>query len=339
MPRAIRLSEAMTDYRLHLQARGLGERTVKNALQPLNRAISEWGDLNTTSITGTHIDRIFRSAEWSPATRNLYLGNMRQFFTWCRRENLISRDFDPTDGWRNQRVPRIDKMRLPMEEFPDLLNAARHPRDRMICALGIYTFCRGSEIQTLTWENVDLARHSLGVYRHKTRESDTLPISTELAEEIVRWQNWYRRDRHEIRGNWYLTPSKAPNPTRYNPTTRRIEVTGEFATLRPDRVATHPYRSVQRALAVLGYDTRGEGEHTLRRSGARALFDTLREQGYDGALMRVSSMLGHRDTRVTERYIGLSLERQQRNEMIAGRIMFPGITASAEVTLLRAGSA
>jgi extradiol dioxygenase family protein len=42
---------------------------------------------------------------------------------------------------------------------------------------------------------------------------------------------------------------------------------------------SHPYRVAQRGLKALGYSTLGEGEHTLRRSGARALADRLRAAG------------------------------------------------------------
>lgn len=329
MPRNVELSEAIAEYRGHLVARGLRANTVRNNMQALNRATEAWGNIQVGSIQGAHIDRLFRRAEWGASTRNLYLGFLRSFFAWCRREGHMSRDFDPTAGWGNVRVPRVEKMRLPLDEFPSLLDACAHPRDRMICSLGVYTFLRGGEIATLRVSDVDLPGHALQVYRHKTSESDVLPISTELEGELTRYLSWYRSNQStpSLRSHWFLVPSKGPNPTRQNPVTHRIEVVpNALADLRPGNQVTHPYRAVQRALARLGYETRGEGEHTLRRSGARALFDTLRDQGYDGALMRVSSMLGHRDTRVTERYIGLSLERTQRNEMIAGRVMFPSLS-------------
>lgn len=325
MARQVRMSDALDEYRSHLQARGLAGNTLKGQMQPLTRALAEWGNLYVSSITGQHIDKLFRVAKWGPSTRNIYLGYLRGFFTFCRREGYMSRDFEPTDGWRNVKVPNRDRLRIPLDEFPLLLDANQHPRDRMVCALGLYTFMRGGEIQTLTIGDIDLKKFTLNMYRHKTQEWDSLPICEELAEELERWFSWYRADRNtpHLKHEWMLTPAKMPNPTRYNPVTRHIEVVTDVLTsVRPERRMTHPYRSVQRALKKLGYDTYGEGEHTLRRSGSRCLFDTLRAEGYDGALMRVSSMLGHKDTRVTERYIGLSLERTQRNEHFAGKPMF-----------------
>jgi integrase len=144
---------------------------------------------------------------------------------------------------------------------------------------------------------------------------------------MTRYLNWYRENQNGLVGSWFLVPSKKPDQWTWDKDTGMLGRIDVLADLRPENRVTHPYRAVQRALAVMGYETHKEGEHTLRRSGARALFDTLREQGYDGALMRVSSMLGHRDTRVTEHYIGLSLERTQRNAMFAGQPMFPQLEA------------
>lgn len=338
--RSTQLSDAIAEYRLHMEARGLEPRTIKNNLQPVTRGLAEWGNIQTGSITGQHIDRLFRKAQWGPSTRNLYLGSLRGFFTWCRREGHIAKDFDPTAGWGTMRTPRRDRFRLDVEDFPLLLDACKHPRDRFVCALGLFTFLRGGEIASLRVADLDLTRFELTIWRHKTKEDDVLPVCQELAEEAERWLAWYRQDTNRVPldPNWFLVPAKLPNRTRQNPLTHRIEVVeDELAPLRPTKQMTHPYRAVQRALAALGYEVRGEGEHTLRRSGARALFDTLRDQGYDGALMRVSSFLGHKDTRITEHYIGLSLERTKRNESFAGKPMFAKDETAIVLPLNREG--
>lgn len=98
---------------------------------------------------------------------------------------------------------------------------------------------------------------------------------------------------------------------------------------------SHPYRVAQRGLAKLGYDTKQEGEHTLRRSGARALADRLRHEGTDSALLRVASMLGHKDIRITQHYIGWDTERDQRNELLAGQPMFPELRQQARLRVVR----
>lgn len=87
----------------------------------------------------------------------------------------------------------------------------------------------------------------------------------------------------------------------------------------------NPHITVQRVLKRAGYPHFKEGQHTLRRSGARAYFDALVEQGYDGALRRVQSMLGHAHANMTERYLGIDLDRKKRNDDLRGVSMFPSL--------------
>ena len=67
----------------------------------------------------------------------------------------------------------------------------------------------------------------------------------------------------------------------------------------------------------------GEGSHTLRRSGARALFDRLAESGYDRSLRIVQSMLHHSSVTITEKYIGVTPDQRSRDEIIKGQEMYP----------------
>jgi hypothetical protein len=55
------------------------------------------------------------------------------------------------------------------------------------------------------------------------------------------------------------------------------------------------------------------------------LYRTLEHEQGTNALMRVAAMLGHKDTKVTMHYIGLTQERDARNKAIAGNLMFPQI--------------
>ena len=321
MPRNATMSEALAEYERHLRARGLADNTVKNNMQALTAARKEWGDIQVLSIRPVHIDRLFQSNGWGPSTRNLYRGSLSQFFKWTRNHGYMARDFDPLFGWRNERVPDQNRLRLSPEEFYPLLETAEHPRDRAALALGLFTFARGSELQAMRVNDLDLGNLTLDMYRIKNKMYDTMPVCDELREEMVRWLNWYRQDQGTLVGSWYLVPSKKPDEwTNIDGVFQRV---GGLAGLRPEQRIGHPYTIPQRALAALGYGTQQEGFHTLRRSGARALFDTLRDSGKDGALMRVSSMLGHRDTKVTEHYIGLNTERDQRNAMLQGEAMFP----------------
>ncbi len=81
---------------------------------------------------------------------------------------------------------------------------------------------------------------------------------------------------------------------------------------------THPERVVHAALARVGLPTRHEGAHTIRRAVARHFFDSLvaTDLGYDGALRTVSALLHHSNAATTETYLGLSSERQRRDNRL-----------------------
>lgn len=326
------LSDAIDQYLGYLRAKRMADNTVKGTTYLLKGTLACWGNIQVCNLQPRHIDRLFAEKGWSPRTHNTNLQIIKAFLAWCRNAGYLPINSDPTFGWRNQRVPDLDSLRVPIEEFGALLDACEHPRDRAQVAVGLFLFLRGSELINLRIGDVDFKRYEVHVYRVKTKQEDTLPMCTELAEELRPWLNWYRQDRGILRDDWYLLPSKAKQPfTRVNGKLVRPE---GLAPLQPDKRQSHPYRPAQRALEALGYDTLREGEHTLRRSGARAYADSLRAQGYDGALLRVASMLGHKDTKQTERYIGWGLERRQRNEALAGKSMFGDTLAQASGTIL-----
>jgi integrase len=109
---------------------------------------------------------------------------------------------------------------------------------------------------------------------------------------------------------------------------RYLFATGDHG-VDPNKPFRNNYLPVQRAVARLGMDGTRVGVHTLRASAARHLFTELSNMGYDGALRRVSSLLGHKNTTTTERYLGLSLERSSRNQQFSGNRMFPSLAQPA----------
>jgi integrase len=325
--RKIQLAEATKEYEAHLRSKGLAINTVKANTQPLRSGLKTWGDIQIATIRPVHIDRLFAEGNWAPSTRNLHRGALLQFFAWCRHNQYMARDFDPLFGWRNMKVPRVRKMRLDVDEFYPLMDSAEHPRDRAAIAVGLFTMARGSEIQNIRVGDLNMKDLTMEIYRVKTKTWDTMPVCEELREEMVRWMNWYRADQGNLVGSWFLIPSKAPDLWKNEG--GRLVPTGVLSHVRPEQKMTHPYRVAQRGLKALGYDVKGEGEHTLRRSSARAMADRLREEGTDGALMRVASILGHQDLKVTQHYIGWDVEAEKRDEMLKGKTMFPSIRRDA----------
>ncbi len=52
-----------------------------------------------------------------------------------------------------------------------------------------------------------------------------------------------------------------------------------------------------------------------------------------GDIFKLSRILGHSSVKTTEIYLGLSLEREQRNELIAGQVMFPSVRNATVIPL------
>lgn len=333
MPNAT-MKEAIDAYEAHLTAKGRAVNTINNNLQPLRHLWRVVGDINVASLRPQHVDKMFTKSNWSPATRNLYIGNLKGFVKFLRRMNYVPKDFDFMDGWEPGRVPKAESLIIPPEEFASLLDAAKHPRDRALIAVGLFTFCRSSEVCTIRVGDVDFDRDTIAIFRWKTSQADILPMCSELKEELLRWLAYYEKAVGGLQTGYYLVPALGPNTMRYNPHTRLLEPENEVQPIRPTTKIGHPYEPVQRALAAIGYPTGRTGGHTLRRSGARALFDQCRSVGYDGALRHVASMLGHADTKITEQYLGLGIERMQRNELLAGKPMLPNLTTPLPVTRL-----
>lgn len=335
MNEKVRLSDAIDGYMAHLEAKGRTRNTIKNHRQPLNKALEVWGNIYVASITPQHIDSLFAAGGWGASTRNLYLSMLRGgFFAWCRRFKYLPRHYDPTDGWDNARVERRPKLWIGPEEFANLLEVCDNPRDRAVIALGLFTFCRGSEISSLTIGDLDFDNHYVRIHRHKTKEWDELPMSKELEDELSRWLAEYRRQAGSLQNGWYLVPARSALPMAFDFDLKKLQPTGQPARLKPTTQLGKPYDCVKRALARIGHDEKGNGAHVLRRSGARALFQRLRVEGYDSALRRTSAMLGHKSVTVTEVYLGLELEKQQRNELIAGKVMFPSMHGGSVVRRL-----
>ena len=331
------LDSAIAEYLAYRTSHSDAANTVRNNGQVLGKALSAWGNVFVQDIGPQHIARLFGTTNWSASTRNQYRSNLASFFKWARACNYMSKDHDPLAGWGTVRVPEVEQFRVPVEDFPALLDAAPHPRDRIITALGIYTLCRGSELAALRVCDVDMQALTLHVYRIKTKQEDWLPICEELRDELVRWFNYYRADQGTLEQHWYLAPAKDKAKHRPAGQAKLVRVP-EDEHLRPEVKEAKPYRAVQRAMKAIGIDPRGKriGVHTTRRSGARALADQYRTQGVDATLLEVGSMMGHKDTKTTQSYIGWNMTRIQRNERLAGKRMFdPGSETVTDATNVR----
>lgn len=329
------LQDAANDYHYHRQAAGIAHNTRRSELIVTRSFITVVGNIYVENVTDRHIDQWFAhtSQTRSANTRVLDHGVLSRWFAWCASTKRAPRYFAPMAGRKPPRKEEHERRRVHVSQFPALLDTATHPRDRIVLALGLYLFLRASEVTSLRVRDVDLAAGTVNVNVHKGKRHDVMPVSTELASELRRWLTRYTQECGPLNPDWWLCPAKTP-PT----------FQGGQPRLKPDSPVSNPQTIVHRALIGIGWttDTGGstpgagqrEGVHTLRRSGARALYDTRVDNGgtYDGAIRVVQAMLHHKSVTTTEHYIGLDIDIARRNDLIAGNTMYPALTADNVVS-------
>lgn len=318
--------EALPEYLAHLRARDLAESTIRGRALSLRELDRTAGSVAIWNLGSRQLDAVFsKHPDWSPGTRNNRLSHYKSFFKWARARGYMHRDSDPAFGYKFAKVPTGDRLRIPVSEWPRLGAACELPRERIVIALGLYLFLRSSEVRGIQLKHLNLSSFEMDVNRRKTRDRDVMPMSQELGEELRTYLTWYSENLGSD-PNFYLVPASrvqaGPNgfvkgSIQYDPSKPYAEV----------------HDIVKKVLHRAGYPVHGQGNHTLRRSGARAYFDALVEAGYDGALRRVQSMLGHAKAEMTERYLGLELDRHRRNFALAGKPMFPSLKADNVVAL------
>lgn len=337
-----RLSDAIEQYLAFQKSNGLKANTIRSHGHVLRRLYLVAGDVYPASINDAHINAYFQTAAASRAAASLGIDHstLNRFFAWCIRSRLVSSRDNPMSGRKAPRAMPTERDRVAMKDFPRLLDAAEahHPRDRIVVALGLYLFLRGSEVCDLRIQDVSLDSGEIRTRMFKTSEVDVMPISSELDHELRRWLTYYSREQGAPNPSWFLAPAK--RAARFvGGNTRGLDQISDRL-LSPERRIVKVEDIPKRALEDIGYQIRGvdgvsrrEGMHTLRRSGARAQFDTLRDRGYDGALRHVQTMLHHKNSTETERYIGLTLDRVKRNELVKGLPMYPSLQEASVVSI------
>jgi integrase len=323
----MKLSDASIAYIDYRYSHGTAEATISNYRSLFSRLRKAVGNPDMSQFGHAECDAwaALASDNLCAATFNSERSNLGAFLRWAHSRGLTPKGAELTESMPTRRVQKKERRRVPMSSFPALLDAAPTPRDRMVVALGLFLFLRASEVVTLRIRDVDLSSGEVAVVVHKTGDVDLMPISSELDAELRRWLSHYAELCGELQGDWLLVPAKVGYRFHDSATV-----------LTPTKPMTRISDNVKAALVGIGWDVSGAGEgvHTLRRSGARALFDTLVDAGVDGALRRVQSYLHHSSVTMTEHYIGLTQDRAVRDREAKGKPMFPSL-ADASVARLR----
>lgn len=316
------LNEAIDQYVSDRRSKGIAASTIRNDRTTLGQLLAAIGNVQTHYIGPKQLDRFWAAyPDWSAGTWNLKRAVLMGFFEWLRKRGHMSKTHDPLDGLRKRRVPKRPLNLVPQSQFEELLAAAENPRDRALVAIGLYLFTRVSETTALRWRDFDFDGKTVAVYRYKTEDFDILPMCEELEEEMRRWKFEYGRLVGEVpRLEWYVTP-RYSRPRFKGGAGGRLYM-HEPPTLMPQHKLVNVTTAVKSVLQRLGYDAEQEGGHTLRRSGATALYHELSRVGHDRAIRMCQAMLGHKNLATTEVYLSLDLDKKARNDLLAGKRMF-----------------
>jgi integrase len=318
------LSDAIAAYVADRRAKGYASGTISNTQRILRHLLAAVGNIDTKSLRPQHVDAFWvRVGHWAPGTLNVARADLNAFFRWGQQRGYVRRDIDLMGGTRAFRVPDRNRIIIPQAEFAPFIEGAANPRVRVAVATGLYLFTRISETSALRWQDIDLDASRVEVYRKKTGKLDTLPICEELAHELRRWKLEYASQMGSAPApGWYLIPGRAHG--------FRTGVSSDGFGFNPEQqhppdptVRPNMSRPIRDELVRAGYYQDREGGHTLRRSGAIALYDQLSSVGHDRAIRVVQAMLGHASIKTTEVYLRLDLDRKVRNDLLAGKPMFP----------------
>jgi integrase len=335
------LSPAVEAYLRHRRSQDYSKATLRHDQQVLKRFMAINGNIWCHAIKDLHVNRHFEevSKTRAPSSMRNDHATLHQFFRWCRHTGRMPVDSDPMFGRRQPKVQQRERNRIPVGDFARLLDTAeaKERRDRALVAVLLYTLMRDSEVTSLRVRDVDLGGGWIRATVHKTRDEDMVPISEELDSELRDWLTHYTVMVGPLQPHYFLIPSRTVHPVRGDDG----RITHHDSAYKPEKQIRAAGRIVTPLLERFGFpvvDHNGkplnEGAHTIRRSGARALFDQLVDGGYDHGLRVVQSLLHHKSLTMTERYIGISADRRSRDEILKGRTMYK-VERSNVVELVR----
>lgn len=342
--KSVLLSDAIEDYLRHRKSQDYSKSTLNKDEGTLRKLLSVTGNVWLHMLTTGHVTRFFEEAaktQQPQSLRNTHT-TLSVFFGWARETGRMPRTNNPMYGRRKPKPVRRERNRLDFSQFPGLLAAAgeRDPRDRMAVSMLLYLLARDQEVADIRIRDVNLAAGTIHVRVWKTRQEDTMPICAELDAELRVWLRYYAEEVGHLEPHYFLLPARRTRPLFKE---GRIYA-NETLDYRPEKAMGPMGNCVNPILDAVGFPIKdengkrlGEGAHTIRRSGARALFDKLLQEGVvDSALEIVQSMLHHANMVQTQRYIGFEPSRHKRDELIKGKRLYA--VAEANVVELRSVS-
>jgi len=297
------LLEARRDYITWRKSQGYKPATIKNDEIVIRRLAEVVGwESPMTSINGGHMQQLLDARHTSPTTCNMRRAHLSMLFKYSRSMGFVPPDFDPLLNTRKRPVPEVERKRVDRESIRDLIEGADSPRERILLAVGLNLCLRISEVSDLRIRDIDLNARRVSVRVFKTGVVDNMPMTQELEKELRRYITWYTLQVGELKPDYYLIPS-----------------TWQEKKLMPHKPMSRPADAIKRNLQRIGWDdVRGEGGHTLRRTGARWILMSLESEGEERAMRVVQQLLHHKTLSQTEHYLGITVDKEHRDRVLTG---------------------
>lgn len=327
-----RMQELGETYLAIRKNQGKGESTIRGdrrAVMDLAR-VHDKANRVPKSLDRSWLERylygpegVVASGRMQPNSFNILLVQLRQFLVWGVQEGALR----PEALSALKRLPETEpeRMWMSLDDVVTMIEKCEDEWERFALTLASQTLCRDGEMCTLKLGDFDLDGGEVEIVRHKTRQEDVITVTEVLAEALDRWLSFVERDTGLARDNsWYVVPRRriyrVPDADvqdychvwHYDP---------GLPTVRLGRIVK---KHAAKQLGVEPDSLGRVGMHMIRRSMARAFYEQLIQQGHQDPIRVVMAMLGHKDQRITEIYLGIKADRLRRNQILRrnGRMLW-----------------
>ncbi len=156
----------------------------KDTLYLARHWVKQWGKLSCDQITSQMIEKwILKRAKVSPITANKEIRHLRALFNYGKKKKLIT--LDPTD--EIDFLPTEKKLKyVPSTQDIDLVISVADEDTQDYLWTIRETIARVSEINRLTWDDVDLNSRFVVLYTRKKKGGHLTPRKVPMTETLYR---------------------------------------------------------------------------------------------------------------------------------------------------------